>query len=149
MAKRPRIYYNGVNVETFQFNGQEVFEAEYRSNLTGNVHAYHKHKGLPNQTSANGCYQKKILYGGSCGGHTYTYTTVWSCGYCGTKVSSTSMPSGCPNNACANHGDNNGGAGTWYPHESATGTNFCSNPSTCNNWKWQTRYDLGCGYEEE
>ena len=149
MATLPKIFFNGVRVKNLIFNSKECQEGNFKDGVKDIVKCYHKHKGSPGQSSPNGCYTVKELYGGKCGGHTYTYTTVWSCGYCGTKIRSTSRPSGCTNHACANYGDNNGGAGTWYSYETATRTNYCSSPTGCSNWNWQTRYILGCGYDAD
>lgn len=144
MAILPKTNYNGTRVKTFKYNGVELFEAEYTQN-SETVKCYHKHKGKAGQTEANGCYTVLESYGGNCKGHINSYIYEWSCGYCGTDVSGSSRPTSCPNRACWN---NEHVTSNWYPH-SNTHTTYCSDSSTCNNWGWEYRYALGCGYDEE
>lgn len=143
MALLPKSYLNSTRIKRFQYNGIDLFEANYREKNSGiNAKCYHKHKGTANQTSANGCYQKRVQYGGSCPGH--TVTTHWNCGWCGTQVSSYKLPpSECPNNVC---GSKTGGQ-KWY--SAKTTTEKHTKASDCDSWNWQIRYDLSCGYDAD
>lgn len=148
MAILPKITWNGVRVKTLKINGNEAFESTYKKGVKDIVKCYHKHKGIAGQESPNGCYTVKENYGGSCGGHTtYSYTWAVNCGRCGTYLGRTGDPNSligkCPNNACAKDKIST------YDRIDTPHTSYCSSSSTCNNWKWQTRYVLGCGYDAE
>lgn len=142
MATLPKMYYNGKRVKTFKYNGVEMFTAEYTEN-NKKVVCYHKHRGTAGQTSANGCYTVKENYGGACPGHPWS-TVQWHCGACGTKISGNGAP--CSNPACSHYGS--GGGGDWA-ETTGSGTNYHQSASQCSNWKWQTRYILGCGYDAD
>ena len=73
MATLPKLYYKGVKVKTFKYNGIEVFNGTFKEAANEKVTCYHKHMGTAGQSSANGCYQKKTLSGGYCSGCTETY----------------------------------------------------------------------------
>ena len=145
MAKLPKIYFNGVRVKTFKYNGVEVFEATFKDPNTNQVVCYHKHKGTAGQTTPNGCYQKKTITGGYCRGYTYELPTSWSCGWCGTVVEGRSKPSDCPNNVC---GSGTGGQ-RWNVKTTQSYTGYHSNKSECSEWTETYQYDLNCGYDAE
>lgn len=137
MAKLPKIYFDGKRVLNLKFNGEDAFESNYKDGVKDIVKCYHKHKGIAGQTSANGCYTVKELYGGSCPGH-YWQTVQWYCGTCGRTAPGSS---GCSNSECVSNGSPN------WAKTIASGTKYCSSASQCSNWQWQTRYILGCGYD--
>lgn len=140
MATLPKLYFNGKRVKTFKYNGVEMFESNYKDGIKDIVKCYHKHKGIAGQSSANGCYTVKELYGGSCPGH-YWKKVQWHCGACGTKISGNGAA--CSNPACSHH--DSGGGGDWA-ETIDSGYNYHNTASQCDSWRWQTRYILGCGY---
>ena len=147
MALLPKSYRNGKRIKVFKYNGVEIFEANYiKEKESLNKKCYHKHKGIADQTTANGCYQKKVDRG-ECSGHR-TYSYRWTCGRCGSELGrSVSEPSksSCPmpDSVCAKDKSPSNHDPILVKetfHDTSTG---------CSNWKSDIRYDLDCGYDED
>lgn len=134
MALLPKSYFNNTRIKRFAYRGIDIFEAEYTSK-NNKSKCYHKHKGTANQTTANGCYTQKENYGGKCQGHIQLVGTG-RC-RCGAGIP-------CTNRVCGYSDENGLGAEVM-----AEKTTYCTTSTGCNNWKWEVRYALGCGYNAD